>query len=156
MNLQPRTRRTVRPLLPQKIILEIRWRNSTIRANLAAHVHVPRTRMWVCHASVNTVHHSLRAYVFRYFLHTLSHLLPPPPPPPITRVEDTTQSDKQIYFSRVFCATWKPRFKGKGNRRGVLHNARNARTRRFHFSRKLNSPSGVRAKERAKTNPRDC
>lgn len=33
------------------------------------------THAWVCHASVNTVHHSLGAHVFRYFLHTPSHFL---------------------------------------------------------------------------------
>lgn len=33
------------------------------------------THAWVCHASVNTVHHSLGTHVFRYFLHTPSHFL---------------------------------------------------------------------------------
>lgn len=99
MNLQPRTRRAARPLLPQKIILEIRRRNSTIRANLAAHVHVPRTRMWVCHASVNMVHHSLGAHVFRYFLHTLSHLLHPLLLLPPSRVSRTRHNLTNKYIS---------------------------------------------------------
>lgn len=73
-------------------------------------------------------------------------------PCPLTRVEDTTQSDKQIYFRRCFALRENHGLKKRGNR-GLLHNTReNARTRRFHFSRKLNSPLAL-SKRSAKPIP---
>lgn len=145
MNLQRHRRQGGPPLLGRKIILEIRRRNSTICANLAAHIrtHTREQSRFGKYGSPFSREHTFSA---------ISSTLPP------SRVSRTRHNLTNKYISaRSFAPRenhgLKERETGGGR---VLHNARNARTRRFHFSRKLNSPLGVRAKERAKTNPSDC